>query len=135
MLAITCPQRDARSVSPRPVHPKDHATLLKSKPDVMLWETARPPISLLRLPLDAECSQIVLIEQAGMICGLHAGYGLGLYLDCLQHLYALPKQICKIQSVTEYHIARIMCINIGDVSQVVLIFVWRISPQVLSGKA
>jgi hypothetical protein len=89
MLAVTCPQRDARSVSPRPVHPKDHATLLKSKPDVMLWETARPSIALLRLLLDAECSQIILIEQAGMVCCLHAGYGLRLDLDCLQHFHAL----------------------------------------------
>jgi len=100
MLAVTCPQRDARSVSPRPVHPKDHAALLKSKADVMLWETARPSVALLRLLLNAECFQIILIEQAGMICGLHAVYGLCLYLDCLQHLHALPKQIYKNQQKT-----------------------------------
>ena len=101
MLAVTSPQRDARSVSPRPVHPKDHAPLLKSKPDVMLWETARPAIAVLRLLLNAECFQIIPVEQAGMVCGLHAVYGLSLYLDCLQHLHALLKQICKNQRVTD----------------------------------
>ena len=120
MLAVTCPQRDARSVRPRPVHPKDHATLLKSKPDVMLWETARSSVALLRLLLNAECFQVVLIEQAGMICGLHAGYGLCLDLDCMQHLHALPKQICKNKEVADgKHFARIIYVNDGDANQVV----------------
>ncbi len=101
MLAVTCPQGDARSVNPRPVYPKDHAALLESKADVMLWETARPSVALLRLLLNAECFQIVSIQQASMVSCLHAVYGLRLQLDCLQHLHALLKQICKIQEVTD----------------------------------
>lgn len=90
----TCPEGNATSDSPRVIHSKNEAPLLKGEPHLLLREAVRQALALLLCLLQPEDVQVLLLREAQPVRRLHACDSCCLLLHSCQHLDPLHKYVC-----------------------------------------